>query len=41
MFIRPEIHGNTNDVDKLIIKINKPNSSELLHFYKQIFNIND
>ena len=41
MFARPEIHGTSNEVDKLILKIPKPSPSELLPFYKSIFDIND
>lgn len=41
LFTRPEIHGTSNDIDKQLFKLEKPNSSELLALYKQVFSITD
>lgn len=42
MFIRPEMHsGSTHDIDKAILKLDKPCAKELLAYYKSAFSIGD
>ena len=41
MFSRPEIHGVTTEIDKLLLKIPKPALSDSLVFYQAVFKVSD
>ena len=41
IFIRPELNGLNTDVDKSLLKMNKPTVNDLIPLYKKSFKLTD